>query len=180
MGKFHIHTQIYWGNALFSGKNYTVGNSFTRPPVMTVATNFKSVLALCQTKPSWSLTKISKLWNFCFALKVLNESKYSMPWVCFAFGNVWYPNWAQKGWGLHLVKCFQILVVIKKRLRCSDSDIIPASGHSPHTTVPLCLFCFKPTSLEQIEGVWSHTLIMTLINSDDEKESMLWQWYNTS
>ena len=136
MGKFHIYMQILQGNALFSGKFYTVGNIFTRPPVMTVATNFKSVLALCQTKPSWSLTKISKLWNFCFALKVLNESKYSMPWVCFAFGNVWYPNWAQKGWGLHLVKCFQILVVIKKRLRCSDSDIIPASGHSPHTRCP--------------------------------------------
>ena len=26
--------------------------------------------------------------SFCFELKVLNESKYSMPWVCCAFGNV--------------------------------------------------------------------------------------------
>ena len=133
MRKFQFFTQILQGNALFSGQIYTANTNFTRPPVMTVATNFKSVLALCQTKPSWSLTKISKLWNFCFALKVLNDS---MPWVCFALGNVWYPNWAQNGWGLHLVKCFQISVVIKKRLRCSDSDIIRASGHSPHTRCP--------------------------------------------
>ena len=27
-------------------------------------------------------------WSFCFELKVLNESKYSMPWVCCVFGNV--------------------------------------------------------------------------------------------
>ena len=43
MGKFHIYTQILQGNALFSGKIYTAGNIFTRPPVATVATNFKSV-----------------------------------------------------------------------------------------------------------------------------------------
>ena len=42
MGKFHIYMQILQGNALFSGKIYTVGNIFTRPPVVTVATNFKS------------------------------------------------------------------------------------------------------------------------------------------
>ena len=42
MGKSHIHTQILQENALFSGKIYTVGNIFTRPLVMTVATNFKS------------------------------------------------------------------------------------------------------------------------------------------
>ena len=39
MSKFHISTQILQGNALFSGKNYTTGKNFTRPPV---ATNFKS------------------------------------------------------------------------------------------------------------------------------------------
>ena len=39
MGKFHISTQILQGNALFSGKIYTVVNIFTRPPVVTVATN---------------------------------------------------------------------------------------------------------------------------------------------
>ena len=26
--------------------------------------------------------------SFCFELKVLDESKYSIPWVCCAFGNV--------------------------------------------------------------------------------------------
>ena len=30
-------------NALFSGKIYTAGTTFTRPPVMTVATNLDSV-----------------------------------------------------------------------------------------------------------------------------------------
>ena len=39
MGKFHIHTQILQGNALFSGKIYTNVNVFTRPPVVMVATN---------------------------------------------------------------------------------------------------------------------------------------------
>ena len=43
MGNFHIYTQILQGYALFSGKIYTIGNIFTRPPVVTVATNFKSV-----------------------------------------------------------------------------------------------------------------------------------------
>ena len=37
----------------------------------------------------------SGCWSVCFALKALNESKYSMPWVRCAFGNVlWYgPPW---------------------------------------------------------------------------------------
>ena len=43
MGKFHIGTPILQGNALFSGKIYTIGNIFILPPVLTVATNFKSV-----------------------------------------------------------------------------------------------------------------------------------------
>ena len=42
MGKFHIYTQILQGNALFSGKIYTVGKKFTQPLVVTVATNFRS------------------------------------------------------------------------------------------------------------------------------------------
>ena len=42
MGKFHICTQNLQENALFYGKNYTTGKIFTRPPVATVATNFKS------------------------------------------------------------------------------------------------------------------------------------------
>ena len=32
---------------------------------------------------------LKSYWSFCFELKVLNESKYSMPWVCFAVGNVY-------------------------------------------------------------------------------------------
>ena len=44
MGKFHIHTQILQGDALFSGKIYTVGNIFKQSPVVTVTINFKSAL----------------------------------------------------------------------------------------------------------------------------------------
>ena len=43
MSKFQICTEILQGNLLFSGKNYTTGNNFTRPLVATVVTNFKSV-----------------------------------------------------------------------------------------------------------------------------------------
>ena len=43
MRKFYTSTQILHGNALFSGRIYTSGNFFTRPPVVTVVTNFKSV-----------------------------------------------------------------------------------------------------------------------------------------
>ena len=43
MRKFYISTQILHGNALFSGRIYTSGIFFTRPPVVTVVTNFKSV-----------------------------------------------------------------------------------------------------------------------------------------
>ena len=41
MSKFYISTQILQGKVLFSGKNYTTVSNFTRPPVATVATNFK-------------------------------------------------------------------------------------------------------------------------------------------
>ena len=55
-----------------------------------ICQSFYVSIALCQTKPSWSLTKFSKFveWNFCFELKVLNDPKYSMLWVCCAFVNV--------------------------------------------------------------------------------------------
>ena len=43
MGKLYIFTKNLQGNALFSGI-YTAGKKFTRPAVVTVATNFKSVL----------------------------------------------------------------------------------------------------------------------------------------
>ena len=47
MSKFHVYTWILQGTLLFSGKIYTLGNIFTRPPVATVATNFKSAKADC-------------------------------------------------------------------------------------------------------------------------------------
>ena len=39
MSEFHISMQIMQEIALFSGKIYTVGKNFTRPPVVTIATN---------------------------------------------------------------------------------------------------------------------------------------------
>ena len=49
MGKFHNYMQILQGNALFSGTIYTVGNIFTQLPVVTIATNFKSVSKVVDT-----------------------------------------------------------------------------------------------------------------------------------
>ena len=49
-------------------------------------------LAPCITKPSCSLTKISKIVSeegcFCFEIEVLIESKHPMPCVRCAFGNI--------------------------------------------------------------------------------------------
>ena len=51
----------------------------------------KVVLALFQTKPSLSLTKISMFvgWSFCFEKRCWckGEPKYSMPWVHYVIGN---------------------------------------------------------------------------------------------
>ena len=43
MGQFYILTQILQGNGLSTGKIYTAGKFFTRPPVVT----FKSALTKC-------------------------------------------------------------------------------------------------------------------------------------
>ena len=45
-------------------------------------------IALWQTKPSWFGHDFKVCWSFCFEIKVLNESKYLMPGVRCAFGNV--------------------------------------------------------------------------------------------
>ena len=46
-------------------------------------------ITLRQTKPSWRLSKISKLVesSALFEQKLLNQSEYSIPWVRCAFGN---------------------------------------------------------------------------------------------
>ena len=41
--------------------------------------------------------------SFCFELKVLNESKYSMPWVRCAFGNVLFQVLSCERWRLRHV-----------------------------------------------------------------------------
>ena len=79
MSKFHISTQILQGNALFSGKNYTTGKNFTRPPVATVATNFRSAKTtfFCLIGPKVSFwlafhcTNYTKADNFTFFLVFL-------------------------------------------------------------------------------------------------------------
>ena len=48
MGKFYIFTQTLQENALFTGKIYTARKYFTRPPVATVVTNFKSACRRCR------------------------------------------------------------------------------------------------------------------------------------
>ena len=68
MGKFHIYAQILQGNALFSKKNYTVGNTFTRPPVLTAATNFKSVMTM-----TIMLTMMIMLGVFTFDASLFSE-----------------------------------------------------------------------------------------------------------
>ena len=71
MSKLHTSTQILQGNALFSGKIYTAGNIFTRPPVVTVAKNFKSVSYITESHDplaglgeykSKTVTKIMNTW----------------------------------------------------------------------------------------------------------------------
>ena len=52
---------------------------------------FKVVLCISRLLPNKTKLKFDQdfkaFWSFCFEQKVLNESGYSMPWVCCAFGN---------------------------------------------------------------------------------------------
>ena len=51
-------------------------------------------IVLCISRPLPNKTKISKLVQAsAFELKVLDESKFSMPWIPFAFGNVCIRGW---------------------------------------------------------------------------------------
>ena len=54
------------------------------------------VLCISRSLPNKTKLKFDRdfkaCWSFCFELKVLNESIYSMPWVCCAFGNV-FKRW---------------------------------------------------------------------------------------
>ena len=56
-------------------------------------------VVLCFSRPLPNKTKLKfdqdfkACWSFCFELKVLNESKYSMSWVCSALGNVFTYFW---------------------------------------------------------------------------------------
>ena len=52
----------------------------------------KDILCISRPLPNKTKLKFDKdfkaCWSFCFELKLLNESKYSLPWVRSAFGNV--------------------------------------------------------------------------------------------
>ena len=53
-------------------------------------------VVVCVSCPLRNKTKLKfeqdfkACWSFCFELKVLNESNYSMPWVCCAIANDFY------------------------------------------------------------------------------------------
>ena len=53
MSVFHISRQILQRNALFSGKIYRAGKKFTRPLVVTVATNFKFGPKIAKSGQKW-------------------------------------------------------------------------------------------------------------------------------
>ena len=72
MGKFYILTQILQGNALFTGKIYTARKFFTRPPVATVVTNFKSDQDQCNVEQSLNLQFSSQI---CFVFLLLGARK---------------------------------------------------------------------------------------------------------
>ena len=53
---------------------------------------FVKITWVCQSCSNKTKLKFDQdfivCWSFCFELKVLNELKYSMPWVCCALSNV--------------------------------------------------------------------------------------------
>ena len=64
---------------------------------------FKDVLCFSRPLPKETKLKFDQdfkiCWSFCFEIKLLNESKYSMPWVRCAFDNVYtnYPGKSHTG-----------------------------------------------------------------------------------
>ena len=69
--------------------------STCRPPLLKLLHEFvKVVLCLSRPLPNNPKLKVDRdfkvCWIFCFGLKVLNKSIYSMPWVRCAFGNVFF------------------------------------------------------------------------------------------
>ena len=82
MGKSHVYTQNLQGNALFFGKIYTVGNIFTRPSVVTVATNFKCASNSSFPSHSYLHVKVSEVWHFQFFFKII-----FLPFCCYVMKN---------------------------------------------------------------------------------------------
>ena len=58
---------------------------------------FKVVLCISRLLPNKTKLKFDQdfkvSWSFCFELKVLYVSEYSMPWIRCAFGNVSWWSW---------------------------------------------------------------------------------------
>ena len=103
---------------------------------------------ICQTKPSKSLTKISKLVEASkhFELKLLNESKYSMPWVRCAFGNVCYRPLSWIGW------CKWYVILMSGGLTADDSPVWFADqgGRLGLTNTTTALISSLPATLPPI------------------------------
>ena len=79
-------------DAVLSEKNADAGSGIVfldKAPCLSIRRDFGSWL-LIPTQPIITNTETVKQYSrsFCFELKVLNKSKYSMPWEHCAFGNV--------------------------------------------------------------------------------------------
>ena len=92
MSEFHISSQNLQGIALFSEKIYTGGKKFTRPPVVTVATNFKSGQAV--PLQCWSFLLVLANFQTFYPIleqRIIDKKKVlSSLIVCNAMKNIGY------------------------------------------------------------------------------------------
>ena len=84
-------TQIIWEMALFFGKIYTAGTNFTRPPVVTVATNLNSstVDARAREAGSTRLVNLNKAIVYIFSSLHNSMEVSSIP----GLGSKWSSTW---------------------------------------------------------------------------------------
>ena len=120
---YFLHRPIYTVNCQFFALNlwkFTPGNSFFhRQRLWCLWQVWGMCLASCQTKPSWSFTKISE--NL-FWTNLLNE--YSMPWVhCACCLNVWCVCVSVGGEGGQLNSPLESLLATVKDIKQKTSQI---------------------------------------------------------
>ena len=106
-------------------------------------------------------------WSFCFELKLLSGSKYSMPWALCAFGNVyiWDMNWHWR-WLFHnifsqILFCIQIVTIFLTYLFPSDihkSTYVSNNGYTqicPGIGEKMLIWCivFFPSIQTQLHKI---------------------------